>query len=55
MRQGGDFLVKLFQGEGFEDFAQLTRARFQQVRLLKPHASRPDSREMYLLAGNYGM
>ncbi len=55
LRQGGDFLVKLFQGEGFEDFAQLTRARFQQVRLLKPHASRPDSREMYLLAGNYGM
>jgi len=55
LRPGGGFLVKLFQGEGFEHFVQLARERFQRVRLLKPHASRPDSREMYLLAGNYRM
>jgi len=55
LRQGGGFLVKLFQGEGFEDFVKLARGRFQTVRLVKPGASRPESREMYLLAGNYGM
>jgi 23S rRNA (uridine2552-2'-O)-methyltransferase len=55
LRPGGGFLVKLFQGEGFEDYVKLARGRFQTVRLLKPHASRPDSREMYLLARNYGI
>jgi len=55
LRCGGDFLVKLFQGEGFEDFVKLSRARFQKIRLLKPKASRPESREMYLLARNFGM
>jgi 23S rRNA (uridine2552-2'-O)-methyltransferase len=55
LRQGGAFLVKLFQGEGFEDFIKLAGGRFEKVRLLKPHASRPGSREMYLLARNYGM
>jgi 23S rRNA (uridine2552-2'-O)-methyltransferase len=55
LRPGGNFLVKLFQGEGFEDFVKLARGRFQTIRLIKPHASRPESREMYLLARNYGM
>ena len=55
LRHGGALLVKLFQGEGFEDFVKLTGGRFQKVRLLKPQASRPESREMYLLARNYGM
>lgn len=52
---GGDFLVKLFQGQGFEAFVKDARARFQTARLIKPKASRPESREMYLLARNYGM
>ncbi|MGI9259522.1 MAG: RlmE family RNA methyltransferase [Gammaproteobacteria bacterium] len=55
LRQGGSFLVKLFQGEGFEDYVALVRTRFGRVKLIKPQASRSDSREMYLLAGNYGM
>ncbi|MEE8237196.1 MAG: RlmE family RNA methyltransferase [Gammaproteobacteria bacterium] len=55
LRRGGVFLVKLFQGEGMEDFVKLAEGRFQKVRLLKPQASRPDSRETYLLARNYGM
>jgi len=53
LRPGGVFLVKLFQGEGFESFVSLVRSRFQSIRLLKPLASRPESREMYLLARNY--
>ncbi|NIW25260.1 MAG: 23S rRNA methyltransferase [Gammaproteobacteria bacterium] len=55
LRPGGSFLVKLFQGEGFESFVETTRTQFQKVRLIKPKASRPESREIYLLARNYGI
>ncbi len=55
LRPGGSFLVKLFQGEGFESFVETARTRFQKVRLIKPKASRPESREIYLLARNYGI
>jgi len=51
----GDFLVKLFQGEGFDDFVTSVRARFNKVRLIKPKASRPASREIYLLARTHRM
>jgi 23S rRNA (uridine2552-2'-O)-methyltransferase len=52
---GGSLLVKLFQGEGFDDFVSHVRDKFRRVRLIKPKASRPASREIYLLARNYGM
>lgn len=55
LRRGGCFLVKLFQGEGFEDFVKMVQVRFQTVRLLKPKASRAESREMYLLARSFRM
>ncbi len=55
LRPGGSFLVKLFQGEGFELFVETARQQFQTVRLIKPKASRPESREIYLLARNYGI
>ena len=53
--EGGDLLIKLFQGEGFEDFIAAVRCGFGSVRVIKPPASRPESREMYLLARTYGM
>jgi 23S rRNA (uridine2552-2'-O)-methyltransferase len=52
---GGSFVVKLFQGEGFPEFGQGVRKHFRTVRLVKPKASRPESREIYMLARNYGM
>jgi 23S rRNA (uridine2552-2'-O)-methyltransferase len=55
LRAGGDFLVKVFQGEGSDEFARHLRTRFLKVRALKPRASRPESREIYLLARNYRM
>lgn len=55
LRPGGAFLIKLFQGEGFQEFVQSVRAEFRTVRLIKPKASRPESREIYLLARNYGV
>lgn len=51
----GNFLVKLFQGEGFETFVGRAGERFGSVRTIKPEASRPESREVYLLARNHGM
>lgn len=50
LKPGGDLLVKVFQGEGFDDFVRGLRARYQKVLIRKPKASRPRSREVYALA-----
>ncbi len=50
LHPGGSFLVKVFQGEGFEDYIRQLRVRFQKVAARKPKASREASREVYLLA-----
>ncbi len=47
---GGDLLVKVFQGEGFDPLLRQMRARFDTVRSRKPEASRSRSSELYLLA-----
>ena len=49
----GDFLIKLFQGEGFDDYVKRVRDGFERVKVRKPAASRPRNREVYLLARNY--
>lgn len=53
LRPGGDFLVKVFQGEGFDPFLQNLRRMFVGVAPRKPKASRARSAEQYLLARNY--
>ena len=45
----GSFVVKVFQGEGFEQYVKAMREGFQKVITRKPDASRPRSREVYLL------
>jgi 23S rRNA (uridine2552-2'-O)-methyltransferase len=50
LQPGGSFLVKLFQGSGYDGFVCRIRAGFEQVRVRKPKASRDSSREVYLLA-----
>lgn len=50
LRPGGDFLVKVFQGEGFDAYVRDVRQQFGKVVIRKPKASRPRSREVYLLA-----
>jgi len=55
LRPGGAFLVKLFQGEGFEAYVSSIRSQFESAQLIKPQASRPESREIYLLAQGYGV
>jgi 23S rRNA (uridine2552-2'-O)-methyltransferase len=46
----GSFLVKVFQGAGFEDYLKLMRQSFSKVVSRKPKASRDRSSEVYLLA-----
>ncbi len=46
----GSFIVKVFQGEGFDAFVQTARKSFKKVSVLKPKASRPRSKEVYLWA-----
>ena len=49
LKPQGNFLVKTFQGAGFEEFVKALRAHFGQVLTRKPEASRSRSNEVYLL------
>ncbi|MCP4044360.1 MAG: 23S rRNA (uridine(2552)-2'-O)-methyltransferase RlmE [Gammaproteobacteria bacterium] len=49
LEPGGNFVVKVFHGEGFDDFVKETRSLFEKVQIRKPSASRPRSREVYIL------
>ena len=53
LKQRGDFICKLFQGEGSDAFIRESRRAFKRVKVMKPKASRPGSREVYLVARNY--
>ena len=46
----GHFLVKVFQGDGFDAYVQNVRQTFKEVAIKKPKASRARSKEVYLLA-----
>ncbi len=50
---GGAFLCKIFQGEGFDELLRDARSSFGKVLTRKPEASRPRSREVYLLARDF--
>ena len=49
LQPGGSFLIKVFQGVGFEDYLKLMRGQFKRVVTRKPDASRDRSSELYLL------
>lgn len=53
LKPGGAFLTKVFHGEGFDDLLKQLRSRFGKVTTRKPQASRPRSREVYLLAQGF--
>jgi 23S rRNA (uridine2552-2'-O)-methyltransferase len=53
LAEGGSFVCKLFQGEGFDAFVADVRTSFERVKVNKPKASRAGSREVYLVARNY--
>lgn len=49
LKPDGAFVVKVFQGAGFEDFVRQARQVFRQVNIRKPDASRDESRENFLV------
>ena len=49
----GSFVVKVFQGEGFDDYLREIRSLFSVVKVRKPEASRGRSREVYIVASSY--
>ncbi len=50
LRPGGNFLIKLFQGVGFDEYVRQLRRRYAKVSIRKPAASRKRSPEVYALA-----
>ena len=50
LRPGGTFLIKLFQGVGFDQYVRDLRRRYAKVSIRKPAASRKRSPEVYALA-----
>ena len=55
LKPGGGFLVKVFQGVGFDEYIRDLRTTFDKVITRKPRASRSRSREVYLLARGFRM
>lgn len=53
LNPGGNFLVKLFIGSGFDDYVKQMREHFDKVATRKPKASRDRSSEVYLLGLGY--
>ena len=55
LKPRGNFVCKVFQGEGFDEFVRDARNSFERVRVIKPKASRAGSREVYLVARNFSL
>ena len=53
LKPGGNFVVKVFHGEGFDQFMFELKKRFKRVTVRKPDASRPRSREVYVVAKDF--
>jgi 23S rRNA (uridine2552-2'-O)-methyltransferase len=53
LKRRGNFICKLFQGQGADAYIADVRKSFGKVRVMKPKASRPGSSEVYLVARNY--
>lgn len=53
LKSGGSFLCKLFQGPGTDQWLRNLRRQFSKVVISKPKASRPRSREVYVMATGF--
>lgn len=53
LKKDGKFAVKVFQGEGFDQFVKDVRNAFKVVKVRKPDSSRSRSREVYLVATGF--
>ena len=53
LQPGGDLVVKVFQGSGFQEFLRAMQALFEKVHIRKPKASRARSAEVYLVGKGF--
>ena len=53
LKNDGNFICKLFQGEGFDEYIKETRRYFKKVSVFKPDASRTDSSEIFMIAKGF--
>ena len=53
LKPGGNFVIKVFQGEGFDAYVKDARQKFDKVQMIKPDSSRGSSREQYMLAWGF--
>lgn len=53
LRPGGKFLAKIFQGDEFHQLLLRVKTLFRRVKVVKPDASRKQSREIYVLAMDF--
>ncbi|WP_018623896.1 23S rRNA (uridine(2552)-2'-O)-methyltransferase RlmE [Kangiella aquimarina] len=53
LTKGGNYVVKVFQGEGFDEYIRQCRQLFNKVLIRKPDASRGRSREVYVVGLGY--
>lgn len=53
LKPKGNFVAKVFQGEGFDEFLKDVRSSFQTVVTRKPSASRARSREVYIVGKGF--
>ncbi len=53
LKPGGSFCAKVFQGVGYEEYVKDVRSSFDKVLVRKPAASRPRSREVYIVAKGF--
>ena len=54
LRLGGVIVVKVFRGEDFDKFIASARGKFHKVNVVIPEATRPESRESFVVAQGFG-
>jgi len=53
LRPGGALVMKIFEGDMMPDFMKLVKARFKEIKLYGPDASRASSSEIYIIARDF--
>jgi 23S rRNA (uridine2552-2'-O)-methyltransferase len=53
LKPKANFVAKVFHGEGYDDYVKDVRTSFEKVVIRKPDASRPRSREVYVVAKGF--
>jgi 23S rRNA (uridine2552-2'-O)-methyltransferase len=53
LKPKGDFVAKVFHGEGYDDYVKDVRRSFDKVVIRKPDSSRARSREVYVVGKGF--